>query len=336
MERRLDWERDGADWPHRSESRFVTAAGLRWHVQRFPAQAPGASGAPGEAAAPSQPSARGAPGAVPAPLAASAPRCLLIHGTGSSTHSWRDVVPRLQPHFELLAMDLPGHAFTSMPASGTLSSQLSLPGMARALTQLLAAEDFAPDLVVGHSAGAAIGARLCLDGAVRPRLLASLNGALLPLGGVAGRIFSPAARLMAVLPGVPRLFAWRAGNAEVLERLLEGTGSRLDARGRELYRRLAGNPGHVEGALGMMAHWDLPTFAEALPGLAVPLLLVVGALDATVPPQDADRVLALLAERAAGRAMAKRVSLEGLGHLAHEERPDDVVATLLAAWADLA
>ena len=34
-------------------------------------------------------------------------------------------------------MDLPGHAFTSLPAGGTLSSQLSLPGMARALAQLM-------------------------------------------------------------------------------------------------------------------------------------------------------------------------------------------------------
>ena len=306
MERRLDWDRDGADWPYRANSRFVEAAGLRWHVQHFPAASAGA------------------------------PRALLVHGTGSSTHSWRDVVPLLQPHFELLAMDLPGHAFTSLPAAGTLSSQLSLPGMAGALAQLLAAQAFVPDLVVGHSAGAAIGARLCLDGATRPRLLASLNGALLPLGGLAGRLFSPAARLMAVTPGMPRLFAWRAGQEPVLQRLLTSTGSRLDARGQGLYRRLAGNPGHVEGALGMMAHWDLPALAEDLPALRVPLLLVVGLLDTTVPPQEADRLLERLAREAPGRTRAKRVALEGLGHLAHEERPHAVVAPLLAAWQDLA
>ena len=27
------WERDGRDWPNREASRFVKAAGLRWHVQ---------------------------------------------------------------------------------------------------------------------------------------------------------------------------------------------------------------------------------------------------------------------------------------------------------------
>ena len=306
MEKRLDWEKEGADWPHRAYSRFIETGGLRWHVQRFPVPRPGA------------------------------PRALLIHGTGSSTHSWRDFAPRLQPHFELLAMDLPGHAFTSMPAAGMLSSQLSLPGMARALAQLMQAEAFAPDLVLGHSAGAAIGARLCLDGAATPKLLASLNGALLPLGGWAGRLFSPAARLMAVVPGVPRLFAWRAGDAQVLQRLVDSTGSQLDARGTDLYRRLAANPGHVEGALGMMAHWDLPALADDLPALTRPLLLVVGSLDATVPPQEADRLLAYLASAAPGRAPIKRVTLEGLGHLAHEEAPDAVVQPLLAAWNDVA
>ena len=32
---RLDWDRDGGDWPNREASRFVTAGGLRWHVQEL-------------------------------------------------------------------------------------------------------------------------------------------------------------------------------------------------------------------------------------------------------------------------------------------------------------
>ena len=33
MADRPTWEHDGRDWPNREHSRFVTAAGLRWHVQ---------------------------------------------------------------------------------------------------------------------------------------------------------------------------------------------------------------------------------------------------------------------------------------------------------------
>ena len=301
MSPRLDWDRDSADWPLREHSAFIASDGLRWHVQRLACTR--ASSQPAE-------------------------RCLLIHGTGASTHSWRDVAPLLQAHFEVLAIDLPGHAFTSFPADGIGSLQLSLPGMAGALTRLLSTLGFAPQLVVGHSAGAAIGARMAIDGAVRPRLLVSMNGALLALGGMAGRVFSPAARLMALLPGVPRLFAWSASDAAVMQRLLDSTGSSLDAGGRALYGRLAANPGHAQGALGMMAGWDLPAFERDLPRLRTPLMLMVVSLDATVPPADADRVMARLAP---GLSVEK-IMLDGLGHLAHEEQPERVVQALMAAW----
>lgn len=302
MQARLDWDRDGADWPLREYSRFVEtgtqACGLRWHVQHLPSTRAGA------------------------------PRCLLIHGTGASTHTWRDVAPLLREHFELLSIDLPGHAFTAMPAGGIHSPFLGLQGMALALGRLLATMEFSPDLIVGHSAGAAIGARLCLDGAAHPKLLVSLNGALLPLGGLAGKIFAPAARLMVAVPGVSRLFAWRASDAQVIQGLLDSTGSALDARGRELYRRLASNPGHVEGALGMMAGWDLPALEPELTRLEPTLVLMVGTHDATVPPTEADRLLA----RLGGRVPARKVVFEGLGHLAHEERPAAFVQALAAAW----
>ncbi|MFZ9374741.1 MAG: alpha/beta fold hydrolase BchO [Burkholderiaceae bacterium] len=316
MEDRLQWDRDGLDWPHRARSRFVDAAGLRWHVQRFGTGAPVA--APGAA-----------PGA--ASGAATLAKVLLVHGTGASTHSWRDVAPQLAIGADVLAMDLPGHAFTSLPAGGITSLQLSLPGMADALAQLLRTLDFAPDLVVGHSAGAAIAMRLCIDGRIAPRLLVSLNGAILPLGGVAGQLFSPVARLMAITPFVPRLFAWRAGDSAVLQRLMDSTGSRIDASGMALYRRLASNAGHAQGALGMMANWDLHAFERDLPRLRTRTLLVVGTRDTTVPPTESDKALALLG----GHAPVELVRLEGLGHLAHEERPDTVVNLIRDRFAAL-
>ena len=64
------------------------------------------------------------------------------------------------------------------------------------------------------------------------------------------------------------------------------------------------------------AHW-LRTAAVLL-GLATPLALVTGTKDRTVPPSQARTVLARLPpHRLTGVQL-----LEGLGHLAHEERPD--------------
>jgi magnesium chelatase accessory protein len=284
MTDRLTWERDGRDWPNREASHFVRAAGIRWHVQQM----------------------------------GDGPVLLLLHGTGAATHSWRSLAPLLASRFTVVAPDLPGHGFTQAPPS----HRLSLPGMAQALHGLLEALGVSPAMAAGHSAGAAILARMSLDGTIAPRRLVSLNGALLPLRGAPGHLFAPLARLLSSVPLVPRLFAWHAAERRVVERLIRETGSTLDPAGIELYRRLARNPGHVAAALGMMANWELDTLRRDLPRLKVPLVLVAGANDRTIPPADSSRVQVLLPK-------ATLVTLPGLGHLAHEERPDDVADLIL-------
>ena len=279
MKAPLDWTRDGYDWPHRNTSRFVTAAGLRWHVQ----------------------------------IMGEGPAVLLVHGTGAASHSWRGLAPLLSQHFTIVTPDLPGHGFTSM--SSTAGASLS--GMARALRGLLDVLAIEPCGVVGHSAGAALLARMCLDGLLKPRCLVSLNGALLPLRGLPGQVFLPMARLLVLNPLVPSLFAWRAGDKTALRRLIDSTGSKLDDHGQKLYARLVGNAVHVTGVLKMMANWDLRPLQRDLPHLSVPVTLVVARNDRTLPPDEALRIRALLPS-------AKLVMLPDVGHLAHEEQPSTV------------
>jgi magnesium chelatase accessory protein len=283
----MDWARDGRDWPHHQRSRFVVSHGRRWHVQRWPAPAPGA------------------------------PELLLLHGTGASTHSWRALAPLLAEAAGVTAIDLPGHGFSDpAPAGGT-----SLPGMARGVAALLCEIGVSPALRIGHSAGAAIAVQMALDSPGDMQPVVSLNGALLPLHGLAGRVFSPLAKLLAGNRVVPQLFAWRAAEAQRLRRLVESTGSRIDEAGIALYGRLVGDAEHVAGALAMMAHWDLQALAERLPRLHAPLHLIDADGDRTLPAGHADRVAALLPP-------ASRTMLSGLGHLAHEEDPQRVLAVL--------
>ncbi len=277
------WERDGAHWPNREASRFVHAQGLRWHVQEM-----------GEG-----------------------PELLLLHGTGAATHSWRALAPMLASRYTVLAPDLPGHGFTEAPAAAAHS----LPAFADALAALLEELGARPSIVVGHSAGAAIACHMCLDGTLAPERVVSLNGALLPLRGWARPLWSPLARAFTWSPLVPRLFACRGRDPDVVARMVRGTGSRLDEEGVRLYGTLLRDPRHVLAALRMMAHWDLAPLARRLPELEPALTLVVGERDRYVPPSEAARVQALLPG-------AEIVTLEGLGHLAHEESPARVAALL--------
>jgi magnesium chelatase accessory protein len=282
--RELTFARDGADWPNRQASAFVEAHGLRWHVQTM----------------------------------GTGPDLLMVHGTGASTHSWEGLAPLLAQRFRLVAPDLPGHGFTQAKRT----PDLSLPGMARALASLLGVLEFSPKIVIGHSAGAAILARLCLDGTISPKLFVSINGAFIPFAGLGRILFPSMAKLLFLNPLAPRFFAWSADEAAVAK-LLKGTGSKIGPRGVDLYARLLHNPGHVAGALGMMANWDLTDLRRDLPGLNAKVLLIVGENDRAVPPRDAGVV-------AAGIPGAMVETIRRVGHLAHEERPDEVCRVILS------
>lgn len=227
----------------------------------------------------------------------------------------------LAERFEVFAPDLPGHAFTLTPDN----HPLSLPAVSRALSDWLRCASIAPQMVIGHSAGAAIALRLVLDSAVSPGLVASINGALLPMRGPVGRLFQPIARMLSTSPlAAPAFAAWASGPGAA-RRLLDSTGSRIDPEGERCYARLVADRTHAAGALRLMASWDLRALETELPGLRVPLLLLATLGDRTLPPIHARRALARLPR-------ATLVELPGLGHLAHEENAPAILEPLLQAW----
>ncbi len=281
---RPDWELNRANWPNTDHSRFINAGELRWHVQ----------------------------------IAGQGESLLLLHGTAASTHSFADLLPLLAQRYTVIAPDLPGHGFTSAPPA----AQLSLTGMAAAIGELLTVLQLpAPRLVVGHSAGAAILAQCCFNGAIAPDVLISLSGALLPLRGMPGKFFSPLARFMARNAFIPHIVSYDARRRGAIERLIDSTGSQLTADGIARYRLLVQTPGHVAAALNMMANWDLHGLQAQLPHLPCRLLLVAATNDKTIPPSEAERVQRLLPQ-------AELITLNGLGHLAHEEDAERVAAVI--------
>jgi magnesium chelatase accessory protein len=275
-----DVELEARDRPHGQFSRVVDHQGFRWHVQ----------------------------------IMGSGPVMLLLHGTGASSHSFRDLMPLLAPRFTVVAPDLPGHAATRMPSW----FEPSLDGMATALGGLLTALDLSPEIAVGHSAGAALVARMTLDGVIAPRLLVGLGAAIYPLRGVARALLPRTARLLSLASKVIDL---SVRDTVKVERLLRSTGSALDRGGVELYRQLSERPEHVSAVLAMMASWELePLFAD-LPRLDTRFLLLAGQTDRAVPGWQLRAV-------AARCPRARLVVVPHTGHLLHEEQPG-VIARLI-------
>ncbi|MEM6586493.1 MAG: alpha/beta fold hydrolase BchO [Pseudomonadota bacterium] len=279
------WQVDGTDWPNREFSRFVQVGPMRWHVQE---------------AGP-----------------AGAPTILLAHGTGAATHSWRWLLPDLARDYRVIAPDLPAHGFTS----SLWDSEPSLQAMAKSLAALTDELSVKPDYVIGHSAGAAILIRMTLDGKIKPRGIIGLNAALLPFDGIGRTLFPSLARMLFLNPFVPHFFAWQGRDHNRVARLLKGTGSNLPDDQIGFYARLFRHPSHITGALGMMTNWDLAGLERELRKLDVPLRLIVGTNDATVPPGDAATIAKLCPAASVDR-------LGGLGHLAHEEDAATVGAAI--------
>lgn len=284
----LDWARWRERWPNAGSSRFVEAAGLRWHVQ----------------------------------VAGQGPVVLLLHGTAGATHAWRDILPRLATRYTVVAPDLPGHAFTTQPAL----DRLTLHAMGADVAALLTTLGLRPELVAGHSAGAAILMRMALDGALPDaRLLVGLNAALLAPprlpaafgGGLLTRLFGSA--------GLAQGIAGVAQHTLLTRAVLRSTGSRVDADHVALYEALVAAPGHVRTAMAMMARWDVDGLLRRMAALPLPVLLIAGDEDGWVP---AGQIAQLAREHP--RARVERVA--GLGHLMHEEAGDEFGERLLRAF----
>lgn len=279
LDERLDWETDGRAWPNRELSRFVRLGRVEWHLQE---------------AGPKD-----------------APLLLLIHGTGASTHSFRDLLPVLAEDYRVMALDLPGHGFSKT----TDDRLLSLPGMAQSVGALLAHLEAEPVGGIGHSAGAAVLLEMTADGTIKPKHLFGLNAALKPMQ--ANAVFSPLAKMLFLNPFVPRLFSMRARMVDSAGQILSMTGSKIDAAGIDCYAKLFRNPAHVAGALGMMANWELEPLQERLATIETPITLIVAEDDPMVPPS--------VSRQAADRApQGALVEIAEGGHLVHEVAPEAV------------
>lgn len=267
------------DWPLRDYSEFVQCAGTLWHVQRI----------------------------------GSGPVVLLLHGTGSSTHSMAGVAEHLCDQFTCVLIDLPGQGFTA-PIE---EREYLLSAMAKSIDELCEHLNLMPEYIIGHSAGAAVGIRMCLDTNIDPRALLSINGALLPFGAFVEPLMLKAARALSRSPRVSRFLAKRGTGESDVRKALRDTGAAISEPMIKRYTALISQPEHIEGTLRMMGGWELGQLAKDLPKVKTPIHLIGSAKDHIVPAIRAHRATRELPN-------ATAVTLEEAGHLVHEADPHRV------------
>lgn len=279
------WDTLRTRWPNADTSRFVDAAGLRWHVQ----------------------------------MAGSGPAIVLLHGSGAATHTWRDVLPLLAKSFTVVAMDLPGHGFTSRPDA----SRMTLAGMSDAVRELLRVLDVTPHALIGHSAGGAIA--LWLASEWPDASIVGINAALAPPNALMS-FLTPGVELLTQSGLTGFLTAKLAESDFVFDSLMKSTGSSISREQLALYRAFATSREHAGAVMSMFAGWDLSALARKLPAITNRVSLIVGLRDEWVPASDTARIAKSLTN-------ATLIELRDAGHLAHEEMPARVSEIISEAVA---
>ena len=270
-------------WPNRSNSEFIKSDNYNWHIQKF--------GSTGK-------------------------KLLLIHGTGASSHSWYPLIENLNLEFEILCLDLPGHGFTR--ALARQKKQLVI--IVDQISLLLRTIDFYPNIIMGHSAGAAVAYELAKKIETKPNTIA-INAAFGQFSGLAGVAFPYFAKIASSTTIPARFLSLLASKEEIVRKLLASTGSIIPELQIKCYQYLFSNTEHVDGTLQMMADWDLGYFLDRLPEETAPIHFLVGDKDTTVPPHIS---------KSWDQSMpnSSLTQFNGLGHLLHEESPSTVSSIL--------
>ncbi len=252
------------------------------------------------------------------------PTLLLLHGFGS-LFSWRKVAGPLSERAEVIAFDRPGFGFSERPLVTDALNPYTPPAQLDLTLGLLDALDTEKVVLVGHSAGGAVAVGFALAHPERVSGLV-LVGPILRSGGpptwVRGVFNTPQATRIG--PTIMRQFGEEPG-LELLRRAYADP-DRLTDADLSGYRRPLRADGWDRALWEVTKASRLTDLAPRLAELGVPTLVVAGAEDGVVPPEESERV-------ARSIAGAEFVLLGGCGHAAQEECPQKFTAAV-TTWLD--
>ena len=238
---------------------------------------------------------------------ANGPTVILLHGYSDSWFSWSRVLPRIPTRYRAIAPDLRGHGDSEQPDGG-----YAMRDLAGDVLALMDALGIASASVVGHSMGSFVAQQVALAAPSRVERLVLVGSAssVHSMPGVAA--FAEA--VYALQDPVPEAFAREFQvstiHHPVPDEFLDtavATSLRLPAR---VWRGILA---------GMLATAPAPGLA----GLRVPTLVLAGERDTIFPAAAQRELLARLPG-------ARSVTYPSTGHAPHWERPEIVVADLVA------
>lgn len=246
------------------------------------------------------------------------PAVVFVHGLGASIYSWRAILqPVVDAGHRVVAFDNRGFGFSERPDSGYSNAAYT-----RLLVALLDSLGIADAVLVGHSMGGAIAGQVAIDHPERVR-------GLVLIGPAGYGVSEPWSLRVARLPLAGPLLSSLRGRWTVAQ-LLRSTyhdPSRVTADDVDQYYATAAVPRSTVALRGVFREFRFDDLRGRLGRIQAPTLLIWGAQDRWIPLSLGERMALELANGAL-------VAIPGAGHNVQEERPDQLVTTLLAFLRD--
>lgn len=241
---------------------------------------------------------------------------VLISGLGYPLWQWHTMVPYLTEHFQVITFDNRGVGQTDKPA-GPYSAQM----LATDTAGLLDALDIEKAIIMGHSMGGFVAQAMALGfpEKVSKLILCSTN-----FGGP--NHVPITAEAWAVLADTTSDPLTRFTNGLKVSTAPGWSEDNLDMVEKWVAWRIA-NPMDVAGyqaqiAIGLVLIPEEASFESKLSNISVPTLILFGAHDKVVPPENAD----LLAEKLAESTI---VIIPDAGHFFPIEVPEAASQTII-------
>ena len=241
-----------------------------------------------------------------------APAVIFLHGFGASLHTWEPWAELLQKDLRVIRIDLPGSGLSQPDPTGDYSDKRSL----QILIALMDKLGLARASLVGHSIGGRIAWTFAgtYPARVDKLVLVSPDGFASP-GFEYGK--TPEVPLMVKLMSVTLPKPLLAMSLKPAYAKPETMTDALATR----YHDMMLAPGSRDALLARMAQTVLVDPLPILQQITAPTLLVWGEQDGMIPFANSNDYLKAIAG-------SKRVSFKGVGHLPHEEAPEQSIGAV--------
>jgi pimeloyl-ACP methyl ester carboxylesterase len=238
-----------------------------------------------------------------------APAVLMLHGFGSSLHTWEPWAKDLSKDMRVIRIDLPGSGLSSPDPAGDYSDTHTIQLILALLDQL----GVAKASVVGHSMGGRIAWTLA---AKHPERVSKL--VLISPDGFASQGFEYGKP--PEVPATMQLMRYTLPKWLLKMNLAPAyanANTMTDERSTR-YHDLMRSPGSREALLARMRQTILVDPVPMLKRISAPTLLLWGKEDHFIPFANSKDYTKAIPDN-------RLVALEGVGHVPHEEEPDRVL-----------